>query len=90
MADQLPHPFSPLPEGSLARLAYPWVPSELATCRDHLFRVRAAEVTWVWESDTGYVQRGECQVCGQLSPRLDASWWNRQLAQQERMTRVGT
>lgn len=68
-------PFSPLPEGSLATLAFPWVPSDLAACREHQFRVAAPEVTRVWESDTGYLQRAECICCGRKSPRLDASWW---------------
>ncbi len=68
-------PIRPRQAGELAVLSYPYVPKELAGCETHVFRVEEPEPTRVYESQSGYLQRAVCLVCGKVSPRLDASWW---------------
>lgn len=67
--------FRPRLAGELAMLSYPHLPRELTACRQHLFRLHEAEPVRVAECQSGYLQRGECLVCGHTTARLDATWW---------------
>lgn len=67
----------PRPAGALAVLSFPYVPRELEGCREHVFRLEPAMPTRDYESDSGWIQRGECLICGRPTPLLDASWWER-------------
>lgn len=68
---------APRKAGELAVLSYPHVPRDLESCRHHIFRVKEAEPTRIWQSQSGYLQRAECLVCGKVTERLDSSWWLR-------------
>lgn len=67
--------FLPRQAGELAVLSHPYLPRELAGCQNHVFRVREPLPTQLHQSQSGFLQKGECLACGRTTSLLDASWW---------------